>query len=500
MDDLLQINENDNVGIALKLLPVGSDIDFNGCSIAIEECIGKGHKVSLKHIKGGDTVLKYGYPIGTALRDIAPGHWVHTHNLSTGLNGLLSYEYTPIEKTDQPICGPKKEMPVFFGYPRENGSVGIRNEIWVVPTVSCVNSTACKIAQYANETYRHRNIDGVFAFTHPYGCSQMGEDHLTTQKILAGLVNHPNAGGVLVVSLGCENNNIEQFQKVLGSWDKDRVKFLIAQEEPDEFEAGLKQIGELVRYVSGFQREPVPVSELKVGLKCGGSDGFSGISANPLTGMFTDMLIELGGTAVLTEVPEMFGAECILMDRAKDIHVFNEIVKMINSCKDYFIRHGQSIYENPSPGNNAGGISTLEEKSLGCILKGGNGTVLDVLQYGGAVSNNGLNLLAGPGNDLVSITALAASGCQIILFTTGRGNPLGTCVPTVKISSSTELYMKKRNWIDFDAGRVFSGENMSYLSQSLIELVQEIASGERYTRNEINGVREIGIFKDGVIL
>lgn len=275
MEDILQINEMDNVGIAMQELPIGTCVNFNGYSIAIEEFIGKGHKVALQHIKGGDKVFKYGYSIGTALNDITPGHLVHTHNLTTGLNGMISYKYSPIEKTVQPIYELKKETPVFLGYPRDNGSVGVRNEIWVIPTVSCANSTACKIAQYANAMYKHPNIDGVFAFTHPYGCSQMGEDHQTTQRILAGLVNHPNAGGVLVVGLGCENNNVEEFRKVLGSWDKDRVKFLIAQEEPDEFEAGLKQIEALVRYASCFQRESIPVSELKVGLKCGGSDGFS---------------------------------------------------------------------------------------------------------------------------------------------------------------------------------------------------------------------------------
>ena len=448
----------------------------------VEVNIEDGHKYAIKPIRKGENIIKYGQPIGHALLDISVGEHVHTHNVKTNLSGKLDYTYTPefteIEKPAFP--------ETFMGYVRENGEIGIRNDIWIVNTVGCVNKTAEILAKKT----------GAKAFLHPFGCSQLGDDQAVTQKVLKGLVNHPNAGGILVLGLGCENNNIDLFKTVLGEWNDKRVKFLNAQDEQDEIEAGIKLIDELKAYADTFERQPVPVSKLKVGLKCGGSDGFSGITANPLVGRFCDALCSLGGSAVLTEVPEMFGAEHLLMNRCVDEKVFDKTVDLINRFKDYFTSHNQVVYENPSPGNKAGGITTLEEKSLGCIQKGGLSPVVDVLDYGDTLTKNGLSLLNGPGNDMVAVTNLTACGAHIILFTTGRGTPLGAPVPTVKIATNNTLAQKKANWIDFHASSMLEGKDPT---EDLFRYVLSVASGEQ-TKNEINGYEEISIFKDGVTL
>ena len=441
-----------------------------------------GHKYALCDIKCGENVIKYGNPIGHATEDIKKGEHIHSHNMKTNLSGSIEYEYNPqYEKTvklDTDIT--------FMGYERENGDVGIRNEIWIINTVGCVNKVAKKLAE----------ITGAKHFEHPFGCSQLGGDHKTTQLILKGLVNHPNAAGVLVLGLGCENNNIDEFKKVLGEYNPDRVKFLNSQDFDDEIEEGIKLINELKVYADKFVRKPVHISKLKLGLKCGGSDGLSGITANPLVGRLSDKVISYGGSCVLTEVPEMFGAEHLLMQRCPTEELFQKTVKLINNFKEYFIRHDQVIYENPSPGNKAGGITTLEEKSLGCVQKGGKSEVVDVLDYGDTVTKNGLSLLNGPGNDIVAITNLAAAGVHIILFTTGRGTPVGSAVPTVKISTNKALAEKKKSWIDFDASPVLDGNE---LTDEFLEYIIKVASGEE-TMNEKNDYREISIFKDGIVL
>ena len=432
------------------------------------------------------------------------------------MSGIIEYSYNP-EKSgcdensgdaaigsnpcDLDLCDLRPnepEIPQFMGYVREDGSVGIRNEIWIINTVGCVNKTAEMLAAKAQKEFEGLT-DGIFAFPHPYGCSQLGEDHANTQKILTGLVNHPNAAGVLVLGLGCENNNIPEFKKVLGEYNPQRVKFLVTQEVEDEIEEGLKLIKDLVEYAAKFKRQPCPVSKLVVGLKCGGSDAFSGITANPLVGTFSDRITSMGGVSLLTEVPEMFGAEHLLMARCKNKELFDKTVALINNFKEYYIRHNQVIYENPSPGNKKGGISTLEEKSLGCTQKGGRGCVAGVLDYGEKAVEPGLNLLKGPGNDIVACTALTASGAHMILFTTGRGTPLGAPVPTVKIATNTGLYKRKRNWVDFNAGELLQGVPMDKLSDDLFNYVLKVASGEK-TLNEKNNYREISIFKDGVTL
>ncbi len=444
--------------------------------------ITDGHKYAVRDIKTNENIIKYGQPIGHAIVDIKKGEHIHTHNMKTNLSGKIAYTYKPrfydIPKTSDGMT--------FMGYERENGDVGIRNDIWIVNTVGCVNKVSERLAK----------LTGAKAFVHPFGCSQLGEDQEITQKILRGMVNHPNAGGVLVLGLGCENNNIEVFQKFLGEWDSRRVKFLNAQDFDDEVSAGEQIIWELRAYADRFVRTPVSVSKLKIGLKCGGSDGYSGITANPLVGRFSDRLIGMGGSCVLTEVPEMFGAEHLLMERCADEEIFNQCVGLINNFKDYYMRYNQVIYENPSPGNKKGGITTLEEKSLGCVQKGGLSPVVDVLDYGDRVTQKGLSLLNGPGNDIVAVTNLMAAGAHMILFTTGRGTPVGGAVPTVKIATNHALAQRKSNWIDFDAGAVLEGKE---LTDELFEYVISVAGG-RKTKNEENGYEEISIFKDGVTL
>ena len=491
---LYRINDSDNVAIALEEIKKDEMLQLGSISVIAKEEIYKGHKIALYNIGRDENIVKYGLPIGHATTNIQAGEYIHTHNIKTNLKGLLDYTYTPQLSTQT-----TEAKSTFMGYMRKNGDVGIRNEIWIVNTVGCVNKTAEILAKEANEKFSQKT-DGIFSFSHPFGCSQLGDDHVTTQKILADMVRHPNAAGVLVLGLGCENNNIAEFKKVIGEYDPQRVKFLATQDVEDEIEEGLGIIGDLVEYAQTFERQPCPTSKLIVGLKCGGSDAFSGITGNPLVGAFSDILIEHGGTTILTEVPEMFGAETLLMNRCSNEGIFDKTVDLINSFKKYFIKHDQEIYENPSPGNKKGGISTLEEKSLGCTQKGGTSNVIDVLDYGERVKSPGLNLLKGPGNDIVAVTALMASGAHIILFTTGRGTPLGAPVPTLKIATNSDLYQRKSNWMDYNAGQLLEGNDISFVEKDLFEYVLKVASGEIKAKNEINGYREISIFKDGVIL
>jgi altronate hydrolase len=487
----IQISPLDNVVVLLLPLRAGHTV----AGVVLTADIPSGHKVALKAIAQGEPVIKYGYPIGAASVAIAPGDHVHTANTSTLLAETVEYAYRPVAPAE-PAVG--LAGATFMGYPRADGRTGTRNEIWIINTVGCVNRTAERLAADATRRFEGRT-DGIFTFVHPHGCSQLGSDHEATKQILLNLVKHPNAGGVLVLGLGCENNAVPAFQAALGSVDPARVKFLTTQEVGDELEAGMELLEELVQIVERDARVCTPVSELVVGMKCGASDGLSGITANPLVGRFTDRLVAAGGTSILTEVPEMFGAETILMNRCRTEALFEQTVALIDDFKAYFVRHGQVVYENPSPGNKEGGITTLEDKSLGCIQKGGRATVTDVIPYGGVVSEKGLVLLNGPGNDIVSTTALTAAGATLIFFTTGRGTPLGAPVPTVKIATNTDLATRKANWIDFNAGVLTEGRDMDELCDDFATDVLAIASG-RETRSEANGYREIAIFKDGVTL
>lgn len=495
MLEYIKINNHDNVLLALKKIKAGTIVLDNDLEIILQEDILPGHKIAIKDIKEGDNIIKYGNPIGHAIKDIRQGEWIHSHNLKTNLSGSLEYKYVPdLNKVK------RKEGPITFrGYKRENGDVGIRNELWIVPTVGCVNGVAELIINKFKKEVNPSEIDNVHVYKHNYGCSQLGQDHKNTRTILANMVKHPNSGGVLVLGLGCENNTIDEFKVALGEYDPDRTKFLITQKVADEVEEGVKILKELYDVMKEDKREQVPISKLKIGLKCGGSDGFSGITANPLLGEFSDYLVAHGGTTILTEVPEMFGAETLLMSRAETFSVFEKIVKLINNFKEYFIEHKQPIYENPSPGNKEGGITTLEEKSLGCTQKGGKSIVVDVLEYGELVKKNGLNLLDAPGNDLVASTALGASGCHMVLFTTGRGTPFGSFVPTMKISTNSHIFALKPHWIDFNAGVLLEDKSMEELTKEFVNYVVEVASG-KYVNNERSGFREIAIFKTGVTL
>lgn len=496
MKEFIKINECDNVIIALRDYKKDEVIDLEDEKITLLEDINRGHKIAIKNINKGENIVKYGLPIGYALEDIKVGNWVHTHNTKTNLKNLNTYSYTP-KFTDRKLDLEDIKVNV---YKRKNGDVGVRNELWIVPTVGCVNGIAQRIKDAFLAEVGELEIDNINVLTHNYGCSQLGEDHINTRIILQNTVKHPNAGGVLVLGLGCENNQVAEFEKTLGEYDGERVKFLISQEVDDEIEIGKNILLDLYNQMKNDKREEASISTINFGLECGGSDGLSGITANPMLGYFSDYIIALGGTTVLTEVPEMFGAETLLMERCKDEETFEKCVHMINDFKEYFIKNGQEIYENPSPGNKKGGITTLEDKSLGCTQKSGTSKVIDVLKYGEILKEKGLNLLSAPGNDLVATTALAAAKCHLVLFTTGRGNPYGGYVPTVKISTNTQLYEKKRKWIDFNAGRIVT-ENMSFeeITKEFIDYIVLVINGEK-TNNEKNRFQEIAIFKSGVTL
>jgi len=490
---LIRIHPSDSVAVALADLNAGDTVDCGDIEVKLADDIPFGHKVALKHIAENEDIVKYGYPIGHACADIEPGAWVHVHNLRTNLSDIINYTYEPAES---PL--PKREM-TFDGYVRPDGSVGTRNEIWIIPTVGCVNNTATLLAREASKRFAGRT-DGIFAYTHNMGCSQLGDDQERTMHLISGLIRNPNAGGVLVLSLGCENNNLGVFKPILGEVDPKRVKFLVTQDVDNEYGAALEMLEELVEYAETFKRTPVSASKLTVGFKCGGSDAFSGITANALCGRINDVLCSSGASTILTEVPEMFGAETILMNRAVSREVFDSTVTLINDFKHYYERYNQTIYENPSPGNKKGGISTLEEKSLGCIQKGGKAPVVGVLSYGQQPREGGLHLLNGPGNDQISCTNLVASGATMVLFTTGRGNPMGTPVPTVKVASNNRLAQHKDGWIDFSAGDIIEGKSFDVLTDEFAEYLMNVASGRIQTRNELNGYRDISIFRDGVIL
>ncbi|WP_144788734.1 UxaA family hydrolase [Lysinibacillus fusiformis] len=494
---VIKIHPMDNVVIALSDLPQGFLLPLDETEITLQQQVQRGHKIAITTLSKGTHIMKYGFSIGHATEEVPAGSWVHSHNMKTNLSGELSYEFKPKSHSVAPS---RHAQRTFKGYRRKDGQVGVRNEIWIINTVGCINKVAENLAKLGNQLLKADNFDGVQHFAHPYGCSQLGDDLTYTQNILANLIHHPNAGAVIVLGLGCENNYIELFKKTIGHYDEQRVSFLNVQESADEMEEGQQLLKEAFDYVTTFERQAYSISELKIGLKCGGSDGFSGITANPMIGVFSDQLIAAGGATVLTEVPEMFGAEQILMERAKDASVFEEIVHLVNGFKQYFMKYNQPVYENPSPGNKAGGITTLEEKSLGCIQKGGFQEVTEVLDYGDRMTTKGLHLLNGPGNDLVSTTALASTGCQIVLFSTGRGTPFGGPVPTVKISTNTPLYERKKNWIDFNAGQLVDGQPMDILVDGFMDYILALASGEVQTNNEKYGFKEIAIFKDGVTM
>lgn len=514
MQNFIKINDNDNVVVALNAIPQGETItvEVSGADVRItaQEEIPAGHKMAVCPIPAGGEVIKYGYRIGNAKEDIPAGAWIHTHNVGTALGDLLEYSYDPVAAVAEAqnaaegaaakgaAVKDSTEDVTFMGFKRPDGKVGVRNEIWIIPTVGCVNNVATAIAKQAN-AFVKGTVEEVIAFPHPYGCSQMGDDQEHTRGILADLINHPNAGGVLVLGLGCENSNIDVLKPYIGDYDENRVKFLVAQESEDEIADAVELIKGLIDYAAGFEREPISVSKLVIGMKCGGSDGLSGITANPLVGRFSDLLISRGGTTILTEVPEMFGAETILMNRCANEELFHKTVDLINDFKNYFKSHNQTIYENPSPGNKKGGISTLEDKSLGCTQKSGSALVRGVLQYGERVQTPGLNLLSAPGNDLVAATALAAAGAHIVLFTTGRGTPFASPVPTVKISTNSRLANKKANWIDFNAGVLVEDKSMAEEAQHLFDYVVEVASG-RQVCSEAAGFHDMAIFKQGVTL
>ncbi len=504
MKDFLKINSADNVAVAINPLAKGSVVTVDGAGdVTLITDIPAGHKFAIADIAEGENVIKYGFPIGHARHAVARGSFLDHNDIQTNLKGQLDYSDIAIKNDHCPAPGSalKGTEATFEGYVRPDGQVGIRNEIWVIPTVGCVNGIIKQIVDRVNAETGAEGVDGIFSFPHNYGCSQLGDDHENTKKILRDMVHHPNAGGILVVGLGCENNQPRVFEEFCGDYDRNRVKFMVCQEiEGDEVEVGVKMLKELYEQARTFKRTTCPASKLRIGLKCGGSDGFSGITANPLLGEFSDWLCdEEGGTTVLTEVPEMFGAETILMERCASPALLGQTISLINNFKEYFLSHGEPVGENPSPGNKAGGISTLEEKALGCTQKSGKSPVFGVLEYGERIKEHGLNLLSAPGNDLVAATALAASGCQMVLFTTGRGTPFATFVPTIKVSTNSGLAARKPAWIDFNAGQLLEDKSMLDVRNQFIDYVLSVASG-KHSNSEKAGIHEISIFKNGVTL
>lgn len=499
MKEYIKINPADNVAVAITSLQKDSEVDVDGKKFTLVSDIPAGHKFAIKDLKEGENVVKYGFPIGHAKHEIACGAFLDDHDIKTNLAGQL--DYSDIRRKEVEKCECDGVQRFFEGYLRKDGQAGVRNEIWVIPTVGCVNGIVKQIVDRLNAETGAEGVDGIFGFPHNYGCSQLGDDHENTKKILRDMVHHPNAGGILVVGLGCENNQPAEFEKFCGDYDHDRVKFMVCQEiEGDEVTYGVNVLRSLYENAKQDKRVELPISKLRIGLKCGGSDGFSGITANPLLGEFSDYLCDCqGGTTVLTEVPEMFGAETILMQRCADDKLLDKTIHLINDFKEYFLSHGEPVGENPSPGNKAGGISTLEEKALGCTQKSGKSEVKGVLGYGERIQESGLNLLSAPGNDLVAATALAAAGCQIVLFTTGRGTPFGTFVPTAKISTNSRLAMRKPDWIDFNAGVLVEDADMKEVASKFIDYVLEVASG-KLVNSEKAGIHEIAIFKNGVTL
>lgn len=489
MEKSIRIHPLDNVAVALTDLHAGETV----AGITLREDVPAGHKVALAPLHPGDKVIKYGCPIGHATVEVAPGRWLHTHNVRTDLSDTLTYTYTPTHPHLE-----KHAPDTFPGFPREDSRAGVRNEIWIIPTVGCVNDIASALARRAQK-FLHGSVEDVIAFRHPYGCSQMGDDQENTRRLLADLIRHPNAGGVLVLGLGCENSGVDTLRPYLGEDPLPRVRTLVCQEVEDELAAGEALLRELIDQAAPWERVPVSTEKLVIGLKCGGSDGFSGITANPTIGAFSDRLIARGGTTILTEVPEMFGAETLLMDRCESEAVFRQTVSLINDFKHYFTANHQTVYENPSPGNKKGGITTLEDKSLGCTQKSGSAPVVDVLSYAHRVEKPGLNLLSAPGNDLVAATALAAAGAQIVLFSTGRGTPFACPVPTVKIASNPILAQRKRNWIDFSAAPALEGVSIEQLGEALYRKVLAVAGGEP-VKSEEAGFHDLAIFKQGVTL
>lgn len=497
MEQLIKIHPADNVAVAISALKQGETVVVSGKSIVVQNDIPAGHKMAIVPIAMDEDVIKYGFPIGQAKRNVQPGEWLHTHNVKSKLGDLLEYRYEPQKAPAWQSA--EDHVHTFQGYERSDGRVGIRNEVWIIPTVGCVNAIAREIEKRA-QAFVNPHIDGIYAYSHPYGCSQLGDDLRDTQKYLAGLAQNPNAGGILLLGLGCENNKMEAMRQLLGDVDEAGIRFLICQEAEDEIAEGVRLVKELAAHAAKTKRTRQPLAKLCIGVKCGGSDGFSGLTANPLVGSIVNRVTAAGGTALLTEVPEMFGAETLLMNRCKNEAVFQKTVRLINDFKTYFQRHGEKINENPSPGNKAGGITTLEDKSLGCVQKGGIAPVEDVLAYGERVKETGLSLLQAPGNDLVSSNALAASGAQLVLFTTGRGTPFSCPVPTLKIASNGRLASFKADWIDFNAGRLLTGESMETLSEEFLEFILDVASGTCHTKSESLDKHELAIFKDGVTL
>lgn len=484
MNTLLRLHPKDNVALALRPLPSGARVSVEGISLFTRDPIPYGHKVALVSIPKGGRIIKYGYPIGRAVRSISPGEHVHVHNTESGrAHGDTA---RPVIREESSLI-PRFPQDTFLGFRRQDGRVGVRNHVLVMASVHCVNGGVERIG---------REVPGVVALPHIYGCSQLGEDLAQTRRVLEGYVSHPNVGATLIVGLGCEA--LPTRELVDGLRDRGyRVELLLLQEIGGSRAAvrkGKELAAELLGEVGKLRPEPVPLSELVVGVECGGSDAWSGVTANPAVGAIADALVAHGGTVILSEVTEFIGAEHILAARAISPEVGKAILRAVARREGVAVEMGVDLRgAQPSPGNMEGGLTTIEEKSLGAIVKGGTTPVREFLGYGERPSARGLVVMDTSGNDLESVTGMVAGGAQVVLFTTGRGTPVGNpIVPVIKISSNTPLYERMRDDLDFDAGSILRGEPPTSVAARLAALLLEVAGG-RPTQAEVWGHREFAI-------
>lgn len=496
----IKLYPQDTVALATSELKKGQTVTVDGETITLLDDIPNAHKIALKDFETGEAVRKYDNIIGYASKPIKKGEWIHSHNEVTGLGKSkeYTYDFNPIS------IFPGESDKTFMGYDRADGGAGIRNHLAIISTVFCANGPLRKLARMAEAKYpATENFDGIIAFDQEFGCSQTGKDLVTTCKIIAGIAKNANFGGVLLVSNGCEMAIPSVLEQYMGDYDKKRIRTLTLQEVEDEFTAGMELIDEIMEEMKDDKRTPININRLHIAMNCGGSDGYSGITANTLLGTLCDTLVKEGAIMNMTEVPEMMGAEHILMNRAADKSIFDDIVKMMYDYDAYFARYGEKAADNPTQGNKAGGLTTLEEKSLGCIQKGGHCAVMEVLEYGERATKNGFVLVSGPGNDLAGVSGQIAAGAVLTIFTTGRGTPCGFAGPTFRLASNTALATRKSNWIDYDAGRLLTAktpEEVEALNKELYDAIMATVNGQYRTRTEENGYYILGALKDGVTL
>ncbi len=502
VEDLILLSPDDNIGVARRDLRCGLQITTPRGVIALQESIPMGHKAALCGIPRGGSVYKYAQVIGRARRPIECGEWVHVHNLELAHGqGTLEYAVESPRPPELPDGLPR----MFLGYRRGDGRVGTRNHVVVVPTSNCSSHVCERIAEEVRKEAED-GVDGVFAVPHTDGCAQhTGPDIEQLERTLKGIIAHPNVCAALVVALGCEVNSLTRYcgpgMETIYGKPAAALEIQASGGTVKAVAAGVAKVHSLVEAAASCPRTEEPVGHLTIGLNCGGSDAFSGISANPALGYASDLLVGAGGTVVLAETPEIYGAEQVLTRRAADIKTGKELVRIIERYCEYAARFGATMDSNPAPGNLRGGITNIVEKSLGAVMKGGTTTLNGVIDYAERIAGKGLIVMDTPGYDPVSITGLAAGGCNLIAFTTGRGSGIGfPIVPVLKIASNSRIFRLMADNMDVNAGDILDGN--SDIREKGIEIYRQIvraASGER-TRSEILGHREFAPWRIGPVM